>query len=61
MYIFGRDQIFELLLNHKEPCDHRFGRIYHNYEKAMAEDIKRNLILANITKLVLTVMPSLTT
>ena len=61
MYIFGREQLFELALNHMEPSDHRSGRIYRDYEKAGAEDIKRNLILANFTKPVLTVMPKLQT
>lgn len=59
MYIFGRDQIFELGLAHMEPSDHRSGRIYRDFEKAGAEDIKRNLILANFVKPVLTVMPNL--
>ena len=59
MYIFGRDQIFELSLQHMEPSDHRSGRIYRDFEKAGAEDIKRNLILANFVKPVLTVMPNL--
>ena len=59
MYIFGRDQLFELALTHMEPSDHRSGRIYRDYEKAGADDIKRNLILANYTKPVLTVMPNL--
>ena len=59
MYVFGRDQIFELGLQHMEPSDHRSGRIYRDFEKAGAEDIKRNLILANFVKPVLTVMPNL--
>ena len=59
MYVFGRDQIFELALGHMEPSNHRLGRIYRDYEKAGAEDIKRNLILANYVKPVLTVMPNL--
>ena len=61
MYIFGTDQLSELALTHMEPSDHRSGRIYRDYEKKGAEDIKRNLILANFTKPVLTVMPNLQT
>ena len=59
MYVFGRDQIFELGLGHMKPSDHLSGRIYSDYEKVKAEDIKRNLILANFLKPILTVMPNL--
>lgn len=59
MYIFGRDQIFELALAHMEPSDHRSGRIYRDFEKKGAEDIQRDLILHNYRKSVLTVMPNL--
>ncbi|KAG0595273.1 hypothetical protein M758_UG154500 [Ceratodon purpureus] len=41
MYIFEREQLFELALMHMEPSDHKSGRIYRDYEKcARAQKFK---------------------
>lgn len=59
MYIFGRNTIFELALDHMEPSNHRSRRIYRDLEKKGLEDIQRERILYNYSKLALTVMPNL--
>lgn len=58
MYIFGREQIFELGITDMEPTDHKSGKIYRDYEAGGSEEIKRNLLMHNYVKPILTVMPN---
>lgn len=58
MYIFGRDQLFELAITHMEPSHHKSGRIYRDFESSGSDEIKRNLQMHNYTKPILTVMPN---
>ena len=59
MYIFGKDQLFELGLSNMTPTDHKSSMVYRDMEPDGWRSVARNMMQHNYAKQILTVMPNL--